>query len=86
MVTIFGEPVATGIHYAQRELTGSVDTWSLPLCWHAEIAARLGTDQAADDEAWWLAVDHGAIVPEEILITANRAKVTCSACLEWIHA
>ena len=84
----FGKPLdVRGIHLEQRRLHGADGySWSLPLCWHAEVLERLGEEQAARDEPWWLSVDHCAIDPADVLTTPDRDVVTCPSCLEWLHS
>lgn len=87
MATLFGNDAhLTDMHLGHRDLVGSVDTWTLPLCWHADVAERMGEQAASDDEPWWLAVDHGAIETDEVHTTADRGAVTCSGCREWMSA
>lgn len=85
--TMFGAPLHLElVHLEQRKLEGSDCTWSLPLCWHAEILERCGPDDANDDDLWWLSVDHGALDPDDVRATTDPAGVDCRHCLEWMHA
>lgn len=72
------------VHAVARVLVGGdpADTWPLPVCWDAEQ----GKGDPTDDELWWLSVDQGAIDPDELATTTDRAGVTCRDCLEWLHA
>lgn len=86
MPTLLGRAVPEGVvHLAQRRIDG-LFVWHLPLCWHADIANRLGSAAADDDEGWWLSVDHGALDPHQVLATTVPDRVTCPDCIEWMRA
>lgn len=70
----------TAVHAVGRSIPGMFVDLTLPLCWDAE-----GQQRGATDEEWWISVDHGAVEFHE-LVFAQRPLVTCSDCLEWVHA
>lgn len=73
------------VHYLTRTLLGSPgNVFQMPLCWDAETHQRHGDD--CDDDAWWLSVDHGALVLRDHVGSYARELVTCTDCREWLYA
>lgn len=68
-------------HKLSRELEGWAVMFPLPLCWDAE-----GKQRGAEDADWWTSWDHEVIDPTRLMFATEPGAVTCSDCLEWMHA
>lgn len=69
------------VHALSRELPGRLVNLPMPVCWDIE-----GQRRGATDDEWWISVDHEAVDFFALVFAVTRDAVTCTDCLEWIHA